>query len=298
MSNCPIPADRWLRQAFADRSWLDASITAERDRREPIRVIAPNPTNFGLTFEVAVQFDQCRRLPRLRDLHMFPAQTAGEIARSLAFGPTAGAPDAPWFTWRRFREQPVDRAELHRAASCVAVYLSLIGKSRDLAVPDARQILGGLYLSDPHLRYAAAEAPAFCALISRYDRFIRSVIGGLGPVFAAPSLPGGRTADLVAGRTIIEIKTGWLEKPDDVRQLLDQLLGYGLLSLCTSRPATHVAAYLARYGALLRFPLRRLLNRCATHPIDLIEAAHHYRDLHLTGDERRHGTTSSRRRRR
>jgi hypothetical protein len=64
-----------------------------------------------------------------------------------------------------------------------------------------------------------------------------------------------------------------LADPDDLHKLVDQMLGYGLLSQLTDRPATHVAAYLARYAILIEYPVPALARRCATTPTALTEAA-------------------------
>jgi hypothetical protein len=78
--------------------------------------------------------------------------------------------------------------------------------------------------------------------MTAYDHAIRPVLHTLGPAVAAPPLPGGRTADLLVGRTIVEIKTAWLTHRNDHENLIDQMLAYGLLSQLTDPPATHVAA--------------------------------------------------------
>ena len=97
------------------------------------------------------------------------------------------------------------------------------------------------------LTVAVGQEPAFLAFLAGYDYAIRPLLRSWGAAIASPVLPGERTADLLVGRTIVEIKTGWLAELDDLQHLVDQLLGYGLLSQLTAGPATHVAAYLARY---------------------------------------------------
>jgi hypothetical protein len=116
--------------------------------------------------------------------------------------------------------------------------------------------------------------------MASYDHKVRPVLLGLGRAIASPSLPGRRTADLQIGRTIIEIKASWLDDADDRQRLYDQLLGYGLLSQLTRCPASHVAAYLAQYGIIRRFPFPELFHRCACRPIDIMEAAWTYYRLH------------------
>jgi hypothetical protein len=274
-------ANRWLREEFADRSRLDVAISGAIGRSSPLTLTTPDPTSFGRTFEAAVQLDLCRHVPLVDDLQAFPESTAREMLLSMRYGPATGAPQTPWTTWRRPDDQPVDRTFLHSAASCIAVCHPLIEELRKPAADRAaRRILGDVYRSDHHLRYMAAEAPAFREFMARYDRSVRAVLRGLGPAVAAPSLPGGRTADLLAGRTIVEIKAGWLTDQRSLQTLDDQLLGYGLLSLLTCCPATHVAACLGRYGVLVRLPLRPLLRQCAGRPLDPIDAAHAYLDLH------------------
>jgi hypothetical protein len=79
-----------------------------------------------------------------------------------------------------------------------------------------------------------------------------------------PVLLGGhRHADLIAGNTVVEVKTGRLDRDDYVSQLIDQLLTYGLLAIHDRHPVTHVAAYLVRYQFLIRYPIQDLLNELA-----------------------------------
>jgi hypothetical protein len=59
------------------------------------------------------------------------------------------------------------------------------------------------------------------------------------------------------------------------------VLSYGLLSQLTDHPATHVAIYLARYEALLRYPFHLLAQRCSGRRINLREAAQTYRGFEV-----------------
>lgn len=204
------------------------------------------------------------------------------MIRPLAYEPPASWPTASWSAWRRLGDRPVDRVNLHRVASCLAMYHFLVRELRGHIDPAAvaRQLLAGFYRSDHHLHYVTAEAPAFHAIMASYDHTVRPVLLRLGSAIASPSLPGNRTADLRVGQTIVEIKAGWLDGVDGREELYDQLLGYGLLSHLTTRPATHVAAYLARCGVVLRFPFLELFHRCVSRPTDIMKAASTYYKLH------------------
>jgi len=127
---------------------------------------------------------------------------------------------------------------------------------------------------------AAVEEPAFTAFMDSYATVARPALERYGWVPAAPQLPGARTADLRAGRTIVEVKTGWLTGDDEPDRLVDQLLGYGLLSQLTNQPARYVAAYLARYETIRRYRFDNLATRCLRTRPNTITLAREYLARH------------------
>lgn len=278
------PADRWLRQRFAERSWLLAELTAAMDAATPIRVLAPDPCTFGHTFEIAVHNDLSRVLPHVGELAAFPRRTARAFARLAGYRPPPETPRAPWPTWIRRNDDPAPRHRSQVPACALAVARGMPFACRSGPASTLRPMRASAGFRRMLLAVAAGQEPAHLAFMTGYDHAIRPLLRSWGAATASPVLPGKRTADLLVGRTIVEIKTGWLEDPDDLQHLVDQILGYGLLSQLTATRATHVAAYLARYGVVLRYPFHALAQRSASEPIDILEASQIYRSLQDIGE--------------
>jgi len=96
----------------------------------------------------------------------------------------------------------------------------------------------------------AAALPLIHDLFATYQRHARAHLRRLTPVLGAVELvPQRAYADLIAGRTLVEIKTGHMDV-DSIIKAIDQVLRYVLLDTSETRQLTHVAIYLARAGLL------------------------------------------------
>jgi hypothetical protein len=101
----------------------------------------------------------------------------------------------------------------------------------------------------------AAALPLVHDLFAAYQRNARVQLRRLTPVLGAVELvPQRAYADLIAGRTLVEIKTGHMDV-DSIIVAIDQVLRYVLLDTSETRQLTHIAIYLARAGLLYRQPL-------------------------------------------
>jgi hypothetical protein len=79
-------------------------------------------------------------------------------------------------------------------------------------------------------------------------------------VVVAPELADGfGVADLVIGRTLVDVKLGIEPTADDVRQWVRQLLGYVLLDRHDTFRLEVVAVYCGWHARLLTYPLPALL---------------------------------------
>ncbi|MDQ7903492.1 hypothetical protein RB614_03060 [Phytohabitans sp. ZYX-F-186] len=101
----------------------------------------------------------------------------------------------------------------------------------------------------------AAALPLIHDLFAAYQRHARGQLRRLTPVVGAVELvPKQAYTDLIAGRTLVEIKTGHMDV-DSIIGAIDQVLRYVLLDTTETRQLTHIAIYLARAGLLYHQPL-------------------------------------------
>lgn len=92
----------------------------------------------------------------------------------------------------------------------------------------------------------------------------------LNPVFAQSAAVGGADADMIAGTTLLEIKT--TINPRIESAWIRQLLGYLLLDTEGEFAVASLGLYLARQGRLIEWPLHESLEVMAGRPIDLARA--------------------------
>jgi hypothetical protein len=127
------------------------------------------------------------------------------------------------------------------------------------------------------IRAAATRTarPTFKEFWASYVGGFRAALLGYGPVTAAPVLLDGlRVADLIAGTTIVELKTGHLDEEHRFHDLIDQVLTYALLAPLSGYPVTAVVVYLARYHVLARYPVDAFLADLAGEAVDITETGH------------------------
>lgn len=100
-------------------------------------------------------------------------------------------------------------------------------------------------------------------------------------------------ADLIAGGTLVEIKTGLGTRRTDgtrraglPRQHLRQLVGYVLHDLDDDYRLHSVGLYQARYATLTIWPLEHLLQRTAGRPVDLAAERERHRQLLISSSPR------------
>jgi len=89
----------------------------------------------------------------------------------------------------------------------------------------------------------------------------------VGPVFAGSGDVGGADADLLVGRSLLEIKTrGKLELQ---QRHLHQVVAYALLDYADEYGIGELAWYSARHGALVRLALSETLTALAGAPVEI-----------------------------
>lgn len=71
---------------------------------------------------------------------------------------------------------------------------------------------------------------------------------------------------------MLELKTGPVNQPRYVNEMIVQLLVYTLLAIHDGRPVTHVAVYATRHQRLLRRPVVPLLYELHGRAVDPVVA--------------------------
>jgi hypothetical protein len=292
------PARRWLAQAFPN---LRSMQTHYRESVGPILVEAgaANPGTLGTAFDVWTQL-QITGQPRLGVARLGAGDVGGPVAEEFfRLMASLGPEKAPVTT-----DQPVpwtgsspglsDDAQLRlswAAAALIEVFRSgavmpgspLSGLTTDhavdllgLASPAVLEELGALTtIADqrllPQLRALAAAGPTW-----------------LGPTFAGSRLMPA-DADLIAGHTLVELKTRLGRKtPTGRKAALDgltiyQVVGYVLHDHDGRYALRSVGLYEARYGHWSVWDLDQLLPDLAGAPVHLPKLRAQWASMLRTG---------------
>jgi hypothetical protein len=273
----PLTAHEWLAEAYPHRDRLRGEIARRVARCAAITANPPDKSFLGLAFEHALGLDLAVQPPYRPLLECLDEVQARRLLRLAGYHPPSADPTAVLPEWRNLPSSTCP-ARLFTAAASLA-HLHQFVHQHGRSSPGT--LAAGLRVPLRHVevihqihRDMWATRPAFRAYWTSYTASARTALRSYGQVVAAPALLGGhRHADLIAGNTVVEIKTGRLDLPDYINQLIDQLLTYGLLALHDLQPTTHIAAYLARYELLIRYPIPDLLNELAGAPVHTPAAA-------------------------
>jgi len=270
------PVTAWLTARFPHRdAWRRRW---QLRAAEPERATTSGPATLGKAFEYCVGLDLSAQVPYARRLACLPGEHARWLLSAAGFAPDGTQPvntgPMDGSGWRRVRPAgalPSRPARLRAAAwylACLDDLLYEDESGRNARRPVAYETAaGGLR---PSFRRAAT---ALRSLWNVYATAARPPLLTLGPVQTAPVLvPGYATGDLLAGTTLVEIKTGWLDSPEDVDQALCQVLAYGLLAVESQHDVTAVAVYAARFGMVLVDSLEPLACELAGGRVDLATA--------------------------
>jgi hypothetical protein len=121
----------------------------------------------------------------------------------------------------------------------------------------------------------------------------------VGPIFTASKWMDA-DADLIAGSTLVEIKTNLGDKQKDGTRVptlsieaLRQVLGYVLHDVDDTYRIGRLGLYDARYGTLTTWPLQQLLDQLAGRTVDLPAERAQHRALLFGGWPSRPRTASS-----
>ncbi|WP_432834093.1 hypothetical protein [Dactylosporangium sp. CA-092794] len=271
---------RWLRAPVRDRcDWLRHARSLVR-RAAAVPTMAPHGQLFGSTFELCTVLDLAERMPYPHLLDALPTFEAIWTAWRTGFAPPLDDPAADFGRWNR-REETAP-AWLHAAGSNLAQLMPMLYRFGDTAEASRASLEtwnSRVESFATRRRIAATEAPAFRAFWREHLAGPREMLQALGPVRAAdvPFRGGRRMGDLIAGTSMVEIKTGRMED-QQLAEAVVQAVEYALLAEAEGYDVSDVVIYLARYGLVIQTPLQELaddLAGCRTDLADVRRALAH-----------------------
>ncbi|WP_327041343.1 hypothetical protein OG400_29720 [Micromonospora ureilytica] len=276
----PLPSKRWLARRFPYRVELIADLRHRIHRAPaPITACPPNPRHFGRAIEKTFALDLCDTPPYPHLFASLPETGRRTLLATAGYSPHHPRADTAW----------------SRASSMPGSRLLTVGSVLSILEQALRQ----LPITTPDEAHATLQSPlrrrrtiAVCATATRaarpafadfwasYISGFRAVLRSYGPVSTGPALLDGlRVADILAGATIVELKTGHLTEAHQFQGLIDQVLTYTLLAAASGYQVSAVAVYLARYHVLARYPIDALTTELAGGPVDTTEAGNHLATL-------------------
>ena len=271
------PVSAWLARTFPRQHVLRAEIAAELRRCSVLLLDPPNKSLFGDIVEFAIGLtlgDQPSYLQLFDCLDLGHAQ---RLLTTAGYQPTEMA--TLLGTWRRIHSAP-HPARIFNTASRLA-HLHCLRNDLGAWRPDVDDVTRLLLQRNPDLLDNRPDQTFrtrcwFRTFWYSYTSGFQTALRSYGPSTAQLSLlHGHRRADFLLGTTLLEVKSGRLDRDRYLDNLIRQLLTYALLAHHDGHPVTHVAAYAARYQRLLRYPIQELTNRLAGAPLDLTAAASH-----------------------
>ncbi len=273
----PRTAGEWLARAYPRRNWLHADIAERLAHRRPIPTSPPDKSFFGRAFDHAVGLDLAIEPPHPQLLDCLTDTQAHRLLNLAGYDPPNTDPTAPYPLWRK-RTSPTSAARLFTAAGRLAHLFQAWRDIRPTTPDNARVVLRPLLAHQPTMYRCQRDIWQARSVLARYwtsyTSGFRDALRSYGAVTVAPALlDGHRSPDLICGNTVVEIKAGRLDQPTYVYQLIDQIVSYALLAPLDGHRVTHVAAYLARYELLIRYPIQDLLDNLAGGPVHAATAA-------------------------
>ncbi|HIV59095.1 MAG TPA: hypothetical protein H9902_14185 [Candidatus Stackebrandtia faecavium] len=217
----------------------------------------------GLTVEYAIGFDLSQRVPYEFMVDGLPRHLAAGLVRAAGFVPGCDGADAGWDSWQKVPAWTGPDEEqtgvLIQVANFLCQYQTLI-RRRNFSREHMRQIMQGRLETEPLDWYAVNERDADLVW-QVYRAHLRERLATLGPAQAGIELANGfGVADLVCGRTLLDVKTV-VAPPEDCRQWLRQLAAYYLLDADDTFEIDSVGVVLPRQAAVITWDLDEVFSR-------------------------------------
>ena len=256
------PAEAWFNRNLPLRHGFCAEIGADLRSHTPIPVDVADKSFFGDLMERAIGLSLCDQPPYLNLLHLLGDSRAARLLQLAGYEKAGVAPTPADVFLVAYRLAQVNQLLNPRWGGRVdPEVIARFLRRHPRALPR-------------HIGETKFEWLAFEDLWASYSGGFHAALSSYGNAIAqVPLLGGQRHADFLVGRTLLEVKSGRLDRETYILQLINQLIGYGLLAHFDGHTVTHVAVYAVRYQRLLRFRIEPLLTRLAGRRLGLDAAS-------------------------
>lgn len=231
----------------------------------------------GKAIEIRIGLDLAKRPVHWDALNYLAPEQCERLLASAGYRCGAAEDLDPLLrTWER-HTRPThtidDEAHLEALVTCyTAAYRAGLGFqiARDMTVAERRVLADIMGATDPKATDRRSEVDlqtGLALLWQRYETYGRPALLALGDrvLASAPIANGHGEADLIVGRTIVDIKV--VQFANEVVDLwLGQVLTYALLDRLNAFALTGVAIYAAWQGVLLQASLEEVVAAAASQP--------------------------------
>jgi hypothetical protein len=235
-------------------------------------VLGRNRASIGCALELRMELDLADTPPRMTELSYLPIPRCTVLLEAAGFEHT-GAADLPAvdttdplrLNWAR-AHYPISIGDTEHAALAACLDLAWFRApihtwGHERAVDERRSS----FAASANSGRFGNDADMMDVLASCWSTYLatgRQALLALGePVVVAPELANGfGEADLVIGRTLIDVKLAIEPDEEDVTTWVRQVLGYVLLDRRNVLHVDQVAIYCGWQARLLTYPLASLLT--------------------------------------
>ncbi|WP_439655941.1 hypothetical protein ACSHWB_26285 [Lentzea sp. HUAS TT2] len=254
-------------------AWVEALATTKRNDAsvQPI-----GRDSIGWALELRIGLDLADAPPRLQELSYLPVDRCAALLATAGFEhtpvgvlPGSGTTDPVLRHWVRTRH-PIGLDEGQRASLAACLHLDSFrqpmhswGTKR--TVDERRALFATAVMQEEELEGNSGilEALHQCWAV-HLDRGRQGLLSLGDRVIVAPEMANGYgVADLVVGRTLVDVKLAVEPSQENVAAWLRQLLGYVLLDRFDTFRFDTVAVYCGWHGQVLSWPLSALLRSAA-----------------------------------
>lgn len=293
------PLSRFLDEHLPHRASLVEAWTRElvSATREDASTPAGGRDSIGWALELRIGLDLAGAPPRLQELSYLPVDRCASLLAAAGFEHTpvgklhtSGTTDPVLQHWTRTRH-PIDVDESQLASLSACLHLDSFSQpmhrwGTKRTVDERRSLFASAVLQGQDLYGNAEILDALHHCWAVYlDRGRQGLLALGDKVIVAPEMANGYgVADLVIGRTLVDVKLAVEPTDDDVAAWLRQLLGYVLLDRFDTFRFDAVAVYCGWHGKLLTWPLSTLLRSAASGPVPTLESLRADFHKHLRAD--------------
>lgn len=273
--------ERLPNKAPVVKAWAETLVSTKRNDAS----VQPSARDsIGWALELRIGLDLADAPPRLQELSYLPVDSCAALLATAGFEhtpvgvlPGSGTTDPVLRHWTRTRH-PIGLDEGQRASLAACLHLASFrqpmyrwGTKR--TVDERRALFANAVMQEVGLDDNPEILDALHQCWAVYlDRGRQGLLSLGDKVIVAPEMANGYgVADLVIGRTLVDVKLAVEPSEEDVAAWLRQLLGYVLLDRFDTFRFDTVAVYCGWHGQVLRWPLSALLRPAAPGPAPPLE---------------------------